>query len=371
MALKKITANDFNTAINILTTSDKSVWWKYLDSTDDGTELCLAVGWQDGYDEDADLYQQDGYTLCAKIGYKHSNTMVMDYSDFREPYDKKGNVWQTDMAVAKGPISDSDVKWYNDEAEAIWSKYGVPNSDGTTALDLMESKKKSEARPSYYDHPLLMAATAGGKTIYSATEDGDMFTDDEKEAYVFRNFDIISSIAEEDFLKVAKHYLGKTAKVDYVPAKGAEESKKSEAKKPIGSMQKKIESLKKKSEGVYAHDIYGTVRVAAEDIAIKVQEIEERPSTNGYSLTKEVPQQGAWFNDLSEFKDCVDGLAENCNGYPTISREDSDIIAEINAPIEDANGEFTGDYEVIVKMRCSTEITNTSLQAVVDLLNGD
>lgn len=137
------------------------------------------------------------------------------------------------------------------------------------------------------------------------------------------------------------------------------------------SMQKKIESLKKKSEGAYAHDIYGTVRVAASDIAIKVQEIEEHSSTNGYSLSTEVPQQGEWFNDLSEFKDCVVGLAENCNGFPTIYREDSDIIAEIHAPIEDADGEFTGDYEVIVKMRCSTEISNTSLQGVVDLLNGD
>lgn len=147
MALEKITAEDFNTAIKRLTTSDKSVWWKYLDSTDDGTELCLAVGWQDGYDEDADLYQQDGYTLCAKIGYKHSNVMVMDYSDFREPYDKKGNVWQTDMAVAKGPISDSDVKWYNDEAQRIWDKYGKPDKNGTTAFDLMESKKNEEKIP--------------------------------------------------------------------------------------------------------------------------------------------------------------------------------------------------------------------------------
>lgn len=147
MALEKITAEDFTTAIKKLTTSDKSVWWKYLDSTDDGTELCLAVGWQDGYDEDADLYQQDGYTLCAKIGYKHSDTMVMDYSDFREPSDKKGNVWQTDMAVAKGPISDSDVKWYNDEAQRIWDKYGTPDKNGTTALDLMESKKNEEKIP--------------------------------------------------------------------------------------------------------------------------------------------------------------------------------------------------------------------------------
>jgi len=145
MALKKITGKDFNTAIKTLTTSGSVVWWKTLETTDDGTELCFVMGWGEGYDEEEDLYQQDGYTLCSKIGYKHRNLMVMDYSDFYMPYDEKsGEVWDTDMAVGKVVYTDDnfDVKWYNDEAQAIWKKYGEPNEEGTTALDLMESKKK-------------------------------------------------------------------------------------------------------------------------------------------------------------------------------------------------------------------------------------
>ena len=150
MTLKKITAADFNTAIKKLTTSDASVWWKTLGETEDGTKLCFVMGWNDGYDEDEDgtMYQQDGYTLCTKIGYKPSNLMVMDYTDFNMPYDKKtAEVWDTDMSVGKGEYTNDafDVKWYNDEAEAIWKKYGKPNRDGLTALDLMESKK-SEAK---------------------------------------------------------------------------------------------------------------------------------------------------------------------------------------------------------------------------------
>ena len=145
MELKKITAADFNAAVKKLTTSDASVWWKTLGTTEDGTELCFVMGWNDGFDPDENLYQQDGYTLCSKIGYKHSDLMVMDYSDFYMPYDKKsGNVWDTDMSVGKGKVTDDsfDVKWYNDEAEAIWKKYGKPDREGNTALDLMESKKK-------------------------------------------------------------------------------------------------------------------------------------------------------------------------------------------------------------------------------------
>ena len=123
---------------------------------------------------------------------------------------------------------------------------------------------------------------------------------------------------------------------------------------------KKKES--KKNEGVY-----GTIRVDSEDIAIKVQESHEYPSASGRSLTVEIPKVEAWFSSLSEFSDCIDGLAENCNGYPDISRDGSDILVQINAPKEDESD----DYEVIVELRCSTEITSTSLEGVVDLLNHD
>lgn len=133
------------------------------------------------------------------------------------------------------------------------------------------------------------------------------------------------------------------------------------------SMAKKIESLakkkpaSKKSEAISA----SSIRVDPYDIAVKVQEVNTYASTSGASLTAEVPAVEAWFNDLSEFKDCVDGLAENCNGYADISRDGSDILVEINAPKDDESG----DYETIVELRCSTEITHASLEGVVDLLN--
>lgn len=144
MALTKITKADLDAAIKKLTTSDATVWWKVLATTDEGTDLCFVVGWEYYDDEDDRFYQDKGYTICAKIGYKPHNLMVMDYDDIYMPFDKKtGDVWDTDSAVDKDPSYwDMLVRTYNSAASAIWRKYGKPNRDGMSALDLMESKKK-------------------------------------------------------------------------------------------------------------------------------------------------------------------------------------------------------------------------------------
>ena len=139
--------------------------------------------------------------------------------------------------------------------------------------------------------------------------------------------------------------------------------------KNIMSLVSKIRKATGKSESKKNESVYGTVRVDSEDIAIKVQESNVYPSSSGRSLSGDVPKVESWFSTLSEFSDCIDGMAEDCNGYPDISRDGSDILVKINAPMEDENGEFNGDYEVIVELRCSTEITNGSLDGVVDLLN--
>lgn len=155
---------------------------------------------------------------------------------------------------------------------------------------------------------------------------------------------------------------GLTALDAMVESKQNPESKQSKG----CSMKRKIESLAKKKPAAKKNEsVYGTVRVDSEDIAIKVQEVNTYKSTSGASLTAEVPEVESWFSTLSEFSDCVSGLAENCNGYADISRDGSDILVEINAPKDDESG----DYEVIVEIRCSTEITHDSLDGVVDLLN--
>ena len=292
MALKQITAKDFKEAVDSLN-NGYTCWHKMLGRTDEGTELCFVIGWSEaGYDEDdakQNGYYDNGYTICSKIACQSRyNGSQSDFDgDFTMPYDKEtGDVWDTSTMVSNNESDwESDAKSYNEDAQAMWDTYCVPDDDGLTALDAMvESKKKPESKQS----------------------------------------------------------------------KGC-------------SMKRKIESLakkkpaSKKSEAISA----SSIRVDPYDIAVKVQEVNKYPSTSGASLTVEVPAVESLFNDLSEFKDCVDGLAENCNGYADISRDGSDILVEINAPKDDESG----DYETIVELRCSTEITHASLEGVVDLLN--
>lgn len=280
MALKQITAADFNAAIKKLTTSDASVWWKTLGTTEEGTELCFVMGWNDGYDEEDDLYQKDGYTLCSKIGYKPSNLMVMDYTDFNMPYDKKtAEVWDTDMSVGKGEVTDDafDVKWYNDEAEAIWKKYGNPDKEGKTALDLMESKKKesladnanldfkvgdfkgtrksviSKIKKALDNKGIANEVVADGRCLEVTLDNANVviqtiaaggYGSNKSASYVVLAKD------SDDYRKQTDAYSIKDV-MDYIEdAKGG----KSESKKHICSMQKKKESLAKKSEATYNPD---------------------------------------------------------------------------------------------------------------------
>lgn len=154
MALKHITAKDFKEAIDSLN-NGYPCWRKILGRTDEGTELCFVVGWSDaGYDEDdakKNGYFDDGYTICSKIACQSRyNGSQSDFDgDFTMPYDKEtGDVWDTSTMVSNNESDwESDAKSYNDDAQAMWDTYCVPDDDGLTALDAMvESKKSSEAK---------------------------------------------------------------------------------------------------------------------------------------------------------------------------------------------------------------------------------
>lgn len=392
MALKQITAQDFKEAVEWLLEQDCGCYHKVLGTTDDGTKLCFVVGWssEHGYDNsdiEANGFpskDSDGRCICSEIGYQHrNNAMQTDIDwDFLMPYDKEtGDVWDTFTMVSNEPAAwEDDAQTYNEDAQKIWDTYCVPNDDGVAPIDLMESKKsedkKSEDMLSRRDamekakqivSSLKPSASACKSVGLSLAQVKKAFADFNK-AYNSKSYVGMSTYDFGDLLSNVANYA-------YVGGdnSGAMEimdlakSALSESKQSKGcSMKRKIESLAKskavkKSEAISA----SSIRVDPYDIAVKVQEVNTYTSTSGASLTAEVPAVEAWFNDLSEFKDCVDGLAENCNGYADISRDGSDILVEINAPKDDESG----DYETIVELRCSTEITHASLEGVVDLLN--
>lgn len=152
MALTKITGKDFKEAVDWLLKEKQGCVHQVLGRTDEGTELCLVIGWADiGYDLEEvkkNGYEDEGYYICSKIGYQHRNNgMQSDFEmDFPMPYNPEtGDVWDTDTYVAKGDEQSwqTDADMYNKEAEKIWATWGVPNEDGQTTLDIMESKKCS------------------------------------------------------------------------------------------------------------------------------------------------------------------------------------------------------------------------------------
>lgn len=99
-------------------------------------------------------------------------------------------------------------------------------------MTLTEAKKflekngylvETDNRPGFYDYPLIMAITYKGHTIYCGAEDGDMWSDDKEDAYIWKNYDLISTIAVDNFIAVAKEvfetkYIDED-RVEYIPAK--------------------------------------------------------------------------------------------------------------------------------------------------------
>ncbi len=109
---------------------------------------------------------------------------------------------------------------------AKWCEEWLRNSDGKAPAiqgnDAGLESKSNEDRPDYYDHPLIMAITYKGSTIYCGDEDGDMWADDIEDAYVWNSFDTISTISVENFVAVAKEALEtrwiSEDNVEYLPA---------------------------------------------------------------------------------------------------------------------------------------------------------
>lgn len=108
----------YKRAIKNVLESDGTAWVE-MGETNDGKKLCLVVGWGEGYDEDATLYQQlEGntlWTLCGKLAFNVS-ALQCDYGwDWYMPYAENGEVYDTDTAIT----GDEVFEYWEDEAKDI------------------------------------------------------------------------------------------------------------------------------------------------------------------------------------------------------------------------------------------------------------
>ena len=125
------TYKDFKEAV-INARRGEGVYWLKMGETEDGTDLCLVIGWGEGYELDLDLIQDTSggnvYTLCAKLAI-NVDDLQCDYGvDWYMPYERGGEVYDTDMAV-KG--TELEWEWYVEEAKTIIDLY----NKGTLVCD--------------------------------------------------------------------------------------------------------------------------------------------------------------------------------------------------------------------------------------------
>lgn len=123
--VKKITLDELRSDIEWLEKNKCGCCHHEVACTDEGTVLCIVVGWEDGFEKaKAGTPLADGtYRICAKIAYQHANNCCQcDYGvDWLMPYDPKtGNVDDTSTSVS---CDRHNVKWLNDEARRVWKDW--------------------------------------------------------------------------------------------------------------------------------------------------------------------------------------------------------------------------------------------------------
>lgn len=123
-------------SIKTLTTTDYTCCEYPLDD-----DLSLFCGWSDGYDENDEgmIHSKNNPTWGINVGIKcNHDYMKTDFDYLNAPYDEEtGEVWDTNMTLDEGGISESDAQWYIEQYNEI--KKALENGEV-----VLESKKITE-----------------------------------------------------------------------------------------------------------------------------------------------------------------------------------------------------------------------------------
>ena len=109
--MKKLTVDEVNNTIDMLREDPLGTTrWIPLGTVDD-KDFALVMAYVE--------HDEDEYELYAKLAYNDSYMKEYDM-DWIMPYDPQtGEVWDTEVSVGTGPVSDTDVQWWNDEFEKM------------------------------------------------------------------------------------------------------------------------------------------------------------------------------------------------------------------------------------------------------------
>lgn len=105
------------------------------------------------------------------------------------------------------------------------------------------------------------------------------------------------------------------------------------------------------------------IKVSDEDVLLKVFDIFEDNSYGSFSVDTPNPE-GTY--SMRELKDIVAGMVEDCGGYSDISRDGSEVLVQVFAPINDDSAQYP--EELVFEFRCTARIVHASLEQVVEYL---
>lgn len=114
-----ITKKEFEKDIKEMVEDKDWGTWSYpLITLDDGRELCLVVGWEEGYDKGEKFQREENgeiYTLCGKVAI-NIDDLQCDYDmDWYMPYSEDGDIYDTNMALEGA----DDLDFFVGEAKVI------------------------------------------------------------------------------------------------------------------------------------------------------------------------------------------------------------------------------------------------------------
>ena len=107
---------------------------------EDGKEWDVVLGWDEGYDEDPNIYYENGCAICASVRYQDANNgMQTDLNvDFLMPCDEDGDCWVADVTVSKEEDFNALAKYLLDEGKKMVEEYADKDYENDAEEDTSE-----------------------------------------------------------------------------------------------------------------------------------------------------------------------------------------------------------------------------------------